>query len=303
VKVRDLYPWVDEAFSVIREEGGAYLVCDCPVRNHQNSRLRLWLGDDGRLMFGCYACGPTMKGEILRAARLSWSDCFPAGTKIDRQHQECTAKYHYRDEAGKLLYMTLRMEPGRGGRDKDFVQRRPNPDYDRNRSRGPDNRPWLNSLGDVRRVLYRLPQLLSADPARPVFVVAGEKDADSLNRLGIVATTNVCGEAAEWLGSYSESLAGRHVVVIEDADAPGRRHANEVLGSVVRVAKSAAVVRLPQKDATAFLVAEGQRIAGENFGTEPEADELREELREAFRRAAQGVWPFRAWSGDSWQSL
>jgi hypothetical protein len=63
------------------------------------------------------------------------------------------------------------------------------------------------------------------------------------------------------------------------------------------------VVRLPQKDATAYLIAEGQRIAAENFGTEPEPDELREELREAFRRAVQSVWPFRAWPGDSWQSL
>jgi hypothetical protein len=263
VTVLEAYPFIANAFSLIRQEqGGQYVVCDCPLRNHRTSRLRLWLGTDGRLMFGCYACGKGAKLDILRAAGLSWKDCFPEGTKIERQHQEVTAKYPYRDESGALLYLTLRLEPGRNGRDKEFSQRRPNPAYDPKRSFGPDNRRWLASLGDVRRVLYRLPELLGADPARPVFVCEGEKDADTLRRLGLVATTAVCGASSEWLESYSLALACRHVVVIEDADEPGRRHANEVLGSVVRHARTACAVRLPAKDATAFLLETRRKLEG-----------------------------------------
>lgn len=254
MKVLDAYPWIPERFSFIGcEGGGQYVICDCPLRNHDNSRLRFWLGRDGRLMFGCYACGNGAKLEILRAAGLTWQDTFPAGSKVERQHQEIVARYDYRDESGTLLYQTLRLEPGRGGRDKEFQQRRPNPDFDPTRPASADNRRWLSSLGDVRRVLYRLPELLRAPHGQPVYLVAGEKDVESLRWLGLVATTNVCGESAEWLRSYSESLAGRSVVVIEDADAPGRRHANEVCGGLMDYARSLRRVRLPAKDTTAYL--------------------------------------------------
>ena len=46
----------------------------------------------------------------------------------------------------------------------------------------------------VERVLYRLPEVLAAGE---VWVVEGEKDADSLAALGIVATCNA-GGAGKW---------------------------------------------------------------------------------------------------------
>lgn len=251
----DAYPVVADAFSVIREEqGGRFVVCDCPLKNHSTSRLRLWLGDDGRLLFGCYACGPRAKVEILRAAGLTWPDCYPAGTDWKRVRREVVATYDYRDEGGRMLYQTCRLEPGFKGKDKTFFQRRPKPGVARPRGRD----DWLNGLYEagelaVRLVPYRLPELLSADPRRPVYVAAGEKDADALAGLGFCATTNVCGESAEWLPSYSEALADRHVVVIEDRDAAGRRHANEVCGSLLDHAASVRRLRLPAQDATAFL--------------------------------------------------
>ena len=244
MRVLDLYPVCRSAFEVLREEaGGAYAVCTCPLKCHATSTVRLWIGEDRRLMFGCHAgCN---KLEILRAVGLSWKDCYPEGADLKRVKQEVTARYKYRDEAGALLYETVRLEPGRGGRDKDFRQRRP-----RGRDAGGG---WEWNLDGVRRVLYRLPELLAADVTRPVFVVAGEKDADALADLGFVSTTNVCGERSEWLESYSECLADRSVVVIEDRDSAGRRHANEVCGSLTEYAACLRRVRLPAKDATAFL--------------------------------------------------
>lgn len=50
--------------------------------------------------------------------------------------------YDYVDETGALLYQVCRLEP------KSFRQRRPD---------GADG--WIWKLGDVRRVLYRLPGL------------------------------------------------------------------------------------------------------------------------------------------------
>jgi hypothetical protein len=73
------------------------------------------------------------------------------------------ATYDYRDEKGVLLFEVVRL-----GNPKDFRQRRPDP-------AAKDGWNWR--LGDIRRVLYRLPELLAANPAEPVFVTEGEKDA------------------------------------------------------------------------------------------------------------------------------
>lgn len=242
MRLVDAYPWIRERFADFREGPGVYCQAACPLKCHRSAHLKLWLGSDGRLMFGCYAeCN---KLEILRAVGAGWADCFPDKQVPDKPNQEVTARYDYRDEGGAVLYQTIRLEPGTRGRDKDFRQRRPDPT-----AAG----KWVYNLEGVRRVLYRLPELLAADPHREVYAVAGEKDADTLARLGLVATTNVCGERSEWLDTYSAQLKGRAVVVIEDRDSAGRRHANEVVGSLTGYAASVRRVVLPEKDATAFV--------------------------------------------------
>lgn len=42
-------------------------------------------------------------------------------------------------------------------------------------------------------MLYRLPELLSSDPAQIVFVAGGEKDVDRLGQEGLIATCNPFG--------------------------------------------------------------------------------------------------------------
>jgi len=124
---------------------------------------------------------------------------------------ECA--YDYRDERGTLLFQSVRLIP------KSFRQRKPD---------GAGGWDWKTA--DVRRVLYRLPDLIAAKPSAPVYIVEGEKDVDRLRSLGAVATCNPMG-AGKW--SYVAELAratlrGRRVLVLADADRPGREHATEV---------------------------------------------------------------------------
>jgi hypothetical protein len=127
------------------------------------------------------------------------------------------AEYDYVDADGRLLYQVVRLDP------KDFRQRRPDPD-----GRG----GWIWNLKGVQRVLNRLPELLKAVKNKePVAVVEGEKDADNLASIGIVATTNA-GGAGKWTKQYSEALAGTDVIVLADNDEAGGRHVQEVASSV-----------------------------------------------------------------------
>lgn len=251
----ELFPWIAERFDRPKSEGnGQFATVPCPLGPHRSARLRFWCGSDGRLVFGCHACGDSAKLEILRrifpedvaSKKGVWRHCFPEGKAPDKPRQDVTARYRYLDAAGVFVYETVRLEPGRNGRDKDFRQRRPDPGR---------KGKWVWNLEGVERVLYHLPDLLGAAFERCVFVTAGEKDADTLAGLGLMATTNVCGEHAAWLESYSEALAGRHVAVVEDPDPTGRRHADEVAGSLLRHAASLRRLLFPGRDATAFVSA------------------------------------------------
>jgi hypothetical protein len=93
--------------------------------------------------------------------------------------------------------------------------------------------------------LYRLPELLQADPSETVFVVEGEKDADNLRQRGLVATTNPGGTHRGWRDEFGECLRGRHVVVLPDADRPGKRHAAAVAEALQGNAASVVVLELP----------------------------------------------------------
>lgn len=74
--------------------------------------------------------------------------------------------------------------------------------------------------------LYRLPELLAADPAAPVWIVEGEGCADALCDLGLVAVTSgsaTSDTAADW-----QPLSTRHCVLWPDNDKPGASYAARV---------------------------------------------------------------------------
>lgn len=134
------------------------------------------------------------------------------------------ARYPYPDENGGLLFEVVRFEP------KSFAQRRPD-----------EQGGWVWGLDGVRRVPYRLPQLLGT--AGPVYVTEGEKDADRLAELGLTATCNPCG-AGNWRPEFNPYFAGRDVVVLPDNDGLGIAHADDVARFLFPVAKSVRVVWL-----------------------------------------------------------
>ena len=194
----------------------------CPAHDDHHPSLSV-REENGRTLLYCHA-GCTTEA-VVAALGLTMSDLFPESEKASQR--QIVMKYPYKDEAGELLYEVVKTEP------KGYYQQRPD-----------GNGGWIRDLKGVRRVLYRLPELLAAGPGATVFVVEGEKDADKLAGLGLVATTN-SGGAGKWRKEYSECLQGRSVVVIPDNDEPGRKHARQVADSLWGVAASVRVVELP----------------------------------------------------------
>ena len=91
------------------------------------------------------------------------------------------------------------------------------------RQRRPVEGGWENSVKDVRPVPYRLPQLLAAPMDAPIYIVEGEKDADRLAALGLVATC-CAGGAGKWRAQHAQHFQGRAAILIPDNDSAGRDH-------------------------------------------------------------------------------
>lgn len=208
----------------VRKNGSGWSA-RCPAHDDQRASLSISEGEDGRVLLHCHAgCAPE---TLCNALGFNLSDLFAAAT-TSNGHPRIIKTYDYCQADGSLLFQVVRFEP------KDFRQRRPD-----------GNGGWIWNLRNTPRVLYRLPELLTAIPDDWVFVVEGEKDADRLAALGMVATTCPQG-AGKWSKLSDDSaLNGRRVAIVPDKDAAGRRHAADVAARLHGRAREVRILELP----------------------------------------------------------
>lgn len=138
-------------------------------------------------------------------------------------------QYDYYDSDGVLRYQVQRFEP------KTFRQRRPD-----------DKGGWLYNLQGVEALPYNLVGMIQ-NPDAPIFIVEGEKCAERLNQLGLVATTNH-GGAKNWKPELNQYFKGRNVIVLPDNDTAGKAHADVVISQLYSTAKAIKRVDLPGDD-------------------------------------------------------
>lgn len=137
--------------------------------------------------------------------------------------------WDYHDEHGTVIYQVVRyIKNG----EKSYYQRTPD-------GRG----DWRKGLNGVQPTIYHLPEVLRAAKAgKTIYVCEGEKCADALRRLGLVATTN-SGGAGKWRGPFSAYLEGAgDVVIFADNDDKGRAHAIDVLKATRMIVPSVRIV-------------------------------------------------------------
>lgn len=198
----------------------------CPGHEDRKASLSI-KNSDGKTALYCHAgCS---NDAIVATMGLSLKDLFdePQTSKNGYPKRKIEAVYNYTDEQGATLFQAVRYEP------KEFRQRRPD-----------GNGGWIYNLEGVRRVLYRLPDLLKADNSATVFLCEGEKDVNALWKIGLVASCNPMG-AGKWRDDYNEVLRGREVVILPDKDKAGNDHAETVARSLYRIAALVKILRLP----------------------------------------------------------
>ena len=137
------------------------------------------------------------------------------------------ATYDYIDENGALSYQVLRYKDPRS-----FRQRQPD-----------ETGNWQYNLKGITPLPYRLPDMLQRS-GDTIIIVEGEKDADNLAALGLIATTNN-GGSKNFSDKICHWFTNRVVIIIPDNDAAGEDHAQDVAMKLHPYATSIRIVHLP----------------------------------------------------------
>ena len=200
----------------VRKSGGGY-IARCPAHEDKRPSLSINTSEDGRLLLKCHA-GCSIEA-IVGALGLSMKDLFSEDNPPLSRKKELVAIYEYPNGTQKLRYS-----------DKSFTWRQP------------DNKGgWVYSRKGVPHSLYIQGSLEEA----VAFALEGEKDADSLHKLGLTAVSGEDGAGpGKWRKEYTEQLRGRFVCIIPDHDQIGEAYAQEVAAALSGEAESVRVLDL-----------------------------------------------------------
>jgi hypothetical protein len=226
----------DELVELFGAKGGKAL---CPAHDDHHPSMTIAKGRDCNTVVKCHAGHDCTTAAICAAKGITMADLYD-GPRTNGEKSKIVATYDYVDENGDLLFQAVRFDP------KKFRQRRPD-------GRG----GWNWSLGDTRRVLFRLPELLDGIAAgEQVWIAEGEKDVTALVGAGVVATCNPMG-AGTWRPEYTAALIdAKDVMIVADKDKAGYDHALAV----------AAALESPGRTITVVEAASGHKDAAEHLG-------------------------------------
>lgn len=193
---------------------------DCPFHDESNGSFGVNMFDGHFKCFGCDAKGSIFDfhmrryGVDFKTAMKQFAEIAGIGLYDGLNHYKLgkpVKVYPYEDLTGNILFYVCRFEP------KEF------------RPCDPDGK-WR--VKGIEPVPYNLPALAKADT---VFLTEGEKDAGTINGLGLIGTCK-----ANWTGGWDPAYAnkyfnGKSVNIVQDNDEVGKTKAIDAAQSLSRV--------------------------------------------------------------------
>lgn len=173
-------------------------MAQCP--HHEDGTASLSVADKGdRVLIWCHSGCNT--DDVLRDLGMDLSALFDGEPSRDKAVP--VRSYLYEDGHGRPWFWKDRYYP------KTFICRLPGTD--------PGDRTGLKGRSPV---LYHLPQLIAGIRAgSKIWLVDGEKDVETAERNGLVATTTPHGAGSRWIPEYTKALAkANEVIVVVDQD-------------------------------------------------------------------------------------
>jgi len=235
-------------------------VASCPVPSHgkgngdKNPSLSIDINDEGKPLFHCHGgCSQEDVFHTIRALNLLpelLERPDPLANIKPIPKVEFQQEWIYTDEDRQPVFVKQRLKVGESGKTYRLYKI---DEAGRKQS----------TLSDARIVPYNLPALLDAKTAgRNIFLVEGEKAADAIKSIGMIATTAHTG-AGSWPAAITEYFAGAQVIILPDNDVAGWGYAYKAAEAILPIVKSLKVVDLGLQgqgdDAYEFIEEGGSR--------------------------------------------
>ncbi len=242
---------VNKFQNVRRSSKGSYQ-CSCPLPAHKHGdkspSLTITEKEDKILLF-CHVCGESATPEILKVVGLEEKDLFKKNWNkeispikgdgktysLDWIIKNSTSHYFYNNQQNEPEILKIRYKDKHTGEEVKGCYYH---------YAGCDR--WIKNLNGKKPQLYKLPELLQAIKRGEeyIFDVEGEKDVDTLTRLGLTAVTS--GSAKSWRDEFKEHYRGaKTVIILPDNDHPGREYAEQKAKSLCGIVKEVKIVNLP----------------------------------------------------------
>ena len=197
----------------------------CPAHDDKAASLSVTSRQDGAILLYCHAgCEVS---DILSAMGLEMRDLYPAPQPSATTARGQEAEYIYRDRAGNQILKKTRLRNPDGS--KSFCWKH----Y--------ANGQWETGRAGITPPLYGTETIRAGER---LYVVEGEKDADTMHRLGLPCVSLADGASSKWHEDYSHSFADLDVYIVPDNDTPGADYAKMIAGHLLGVAKTVSILDL-----------------------------------------------------------
>lgn len=213
----------------------------CPAHDDNRESLSISVGNNGSIVLKCHAGCDTR--DILDRMGLRFSDLYPdkdnpdyisykpamkrANTVTTSRKPTSSYSFDFNNVVATYTYRngTRKLRDG----NKQFFWQHLEGDG------------WKPKRGNAPHILY-----VAGNPQDTLFIVEGEKDCDTMARLGFYAVSpeNGAGGKSKWLADYNQDIKGMSVMIIPDNDDVGRDFANSIADSIQAVAKDVRVLDL-----------------------------------------------------------
>lgn len=216
-----------------RIANGSYRI-HCPFHDDSNPSMSVRKTPSGDWTFKCFACdakGDSI-GFAMRYLGLGFPEAIRALLGEVNERPRIVATYDYVTAAGEHAYQVVRMVP------KDF------------RLRHKTRTGWAWGMKDeddkeIPRVIYKLPWISQQPPGSTVFYVEGEKDVETMESRGFVATTHA-GGAESFRSEYLEQIPKHcRIVVVPDNDDAGKKLMRAIWAGALLTGHERGFVLLP----------------------------------------------------------
>lgn len=224
--------------------------CKCPAHQDKQASLTVTKGRKCTLLYCHAGC---QLDDILNAAGLEKRDIFYESTQNTanwrafiekRENNRIEAVYNYVSCNGQYAFTKVRLQG------KHIIYGRlENERFTYGLSRNKPRKSYravYGNLSDIKKAI---------NDNKPVFIVEGEKDVNTLTKHGYTSFTY--GGVNDWQSDFAELVNGAMVIILADNDKPGIDVANRIYEDVVLVAKSVKIMvpmpDIPKADITDYF--------------------------------------------------